>query len=192
MKTCPLRFNLYLAAIAVLVIFFAGACPRAAASNPCIFRMHMETNPDPMGGAAVAPVFREKPVRITVEKEPFISEKHVALVEVITNQFEYSIRVQFESFGKRLLQQYSTAHRGRRCAIFCAFGEKEIKARWLAAPVMVRTLSDGCIAFTPDASLEECQELARCLNAVAKKADNAPAKGDKSDSGPEVKGYLSN
>jgi preprotein translocase subunit SecD len=153
--------------------------------------MHMETNPDPMGGAAVAPVFREKPVRITVEKEPFISEKHVAAAEVITNQFGYSIRIQFEAFGKRLLQQYSTAHRGRRCAIFCAFGEKETKARWLAAPVMLRTLSDGCITFTPDASLEECQELARCLNAVAKKADNAPAKSDNSDSDPEMKGYLS-
>ena len=53
--------------------------------------------------------------------------------------------------------------------IFCQFGEKLGKARWLAAPVISRRNSNGLLVFTPDADREEAAEIELGLNNLARK-----------------------
>jgi hypothetical protein len=78
----------------------------------------------------------------------------------------FQIMVQFDRRGTWLLEQYTTAHRGRRIGIFSQFGD----ARWLAAPMMNKRISDGVLVFTPDASREEADRIVLGLNNVAKEA----------------------
>ena len=64
----------------------------------------------------------------------------------------------------------------RRLAIAAQFGEKEVQMRWLAAPVIRKRVTDGILAFTPDASREETELIVRGLNNVAVKLGNQPKK----------------
>jgi hypothetical protein len=43
------------------------------------------------------------------------------------------------------------------------------QARWIAAPVIHGRISNGSLVFTPDASREEADEIARGLTNIAKK-----------------------
>jgi preprotein translocase subunit SecD len=81
----------------------------------------------------------------------------------------FDLRIQFNSQGTWMLQNYSASNNGKHYAIFSQFGVDGKKARWLAAPVFNRLISDGVIQFTPDASREEAEEIARGLNNFAKK-----------------------
>jgi preprotein translocase subunit SecD len=90
--------------------------------------------------------------------------------------FEFTI--QFDRQGTRLLEQYSTASKGKRIAVFSYFGNPKEpgkgEVRWLAAPVVRERITDGIFTFTPDASREEAERIARGLNNVArvKEKDN--------------------
>jgi preprotein translocase subunit SecD len=81
----------------------------------------------------------------------------------------FEISLQFNREGTWLLEQYSSANRGRKIAVFCEFGVELKEHRWLAAPVVSKRISDGLLVFTPDASREEAEEIVRGLNNVAKK-----------------------
>jgi preprotein translocase subunit SecD len=81
----------------------------------------------------------------------------------------FVLRIQFDQSGTVMLEQCTAANRGRKIAIFSQFGEKIKDYRWLAAPVINRKISDGVLAFTPDATREEAEEIALGLNNVAKK-----------------------
>ena len=52
------------------------------------------------------------------------------------------------------------------------FGEKGKQSRWLAAPQFTRLISNGILQFTPDASREETEEIAKGLNNIAKKNES--------------------
>ena len=72
--------------------------------------------------------------------------------------------IQFDHQGTLLLEQYSTLNRGRKFAIFTQFGDKLKESRWLAAPIISRRITDGLLMFTPDATREEAEQIARGLN----------------------------
>ena len=78
---------------------------------------------------------------------------------------DISIFVQFDRRGTWLLEQYTTANRGRRIAIMSQFGQ----VRWLAAPKISKPITDGTLVFTPDATREEADRIVRGLTNVAKK-----------------------
>jgi hypothetical protein len=71
-----------------------------------------------------------------------------------------------------LLQQYSATYSGKRYVVFSQFGVKAKETRWLAAPRFNRLVSDGILQFTPDASREEADEIAKGLNNLAKKNES--------------------
>jgi hypothetical protein len=77
-----------------------------------------------------------------------------------------------------LLEQYTASNPGKRVAIFSQFGKKLDQARWLAAPVIYRRISDGVLTFTPDTDLKEAEEIELGLNNHAKetqpKAEKEP------------------
>ena len=128
------------------------------------FRIHIETNQDGSGNNGPIRIGRSEPFIVNIEKAPFITEYHVEQASVIDGLGGFQIMVQFNQQGTWLLEQYSLASRDKRAAIFSNFDQ----ARWLAAPKLTRRMSDGVLVFTPDATREEADRLARGLNNLVK------------------------
>ena len=132
-------------------------------------RVHLESSADSVSGSVTVPIYRANPVQLTVEKEPFITEADVRSAQVVDALGGFELQIQLNREGTWLLQNYSASNPNKHYAIFSQFGEKGRKARWLAAPIFSRLISSGTLQFTPDASREECEEIVKGLNNVAKK-----------------------
>ena len=128
------------------------------------FRVHLEVTQDGTDKNAPVPVYRQSPIYVNVENVPFLTEAHISKASVVDALGSFQIMIQFDRRGTWLLEQYSTAHRGRRIAIFSHFGP----ARWLAAPVMNKRIADGLLVFTPDATREESERIVLGLSNVSK------------------------
>lgn len=161
------RFNSYLV-IALLSICGAG-CQSMKKKEASTFRAHLEVAQDGTDKNAPVPVFRQSPMYVNVENAPFLTEAHIAKASVVDALGSFQIMIQFDRRGTWLLEQYTTAHRGRRVALFSHFGQ----ARWLAAPVMNKRIADGLLVFTPDATREESERIVLGLNNVAKESQKS-------------------
>jgi hypothetical protein len=133
-------------------------------------RLHIQTSPDPTGRSMEVPVFRSRPVLLTIDPSPFLTEQNVTKAEIVDELGGFSIRIELERQGKWLLEKYTAANMGRRIAIFANFGHE----RWLAAPVIQKVIADGKLTFTPDATREEADRIVRGLKNVAAKMDHDP------------------
>ena len=154
----PSHFNTYL--LLALCLVFASGCQTAESKRKqerCTLRLHLEVNRDGTDRNEPVPIYRAKPMLINVEKKSFLDEGHVTKAAVIDDRGSFVIQVQFDREGALLLEQYSTANRGRRVAIFSQFRE----ARWLAAPVLSHRIANGLFTFTPDATREEAEQAGR-------------------------------
>lgn len=170
------RFNTYL--LAALAVILVCGCASTHKKQVSSFRMHVEVNADASKRSQSISVYREQPFNLTVEKEPFLSEKNVAEAKVIdTMGGGYAISLRFDREGTWLLNSYSTANRGLHFAVFIQWCEKpgaELnKGRWLAAPKVTRPITDGVFTFTPDATREEADEIVAGLSNVAKQLKTA-------------------
>src|SRR6185503_19419730 len=152
------RFNAYLV-VALLSIGCAG-CRSLKKKEASTFRVHVEVAQDGTDMNAPVPVYRQNPIYVNVENAPFLTEAHISKASVVDALGSFQIMIQFDRRGTWLLEQYSTAHRGRRVAIFSQFGQ----VRWLAAPVMNKRITDGLLVFTPDATREESERIVLGLN----------------------------
>ena len=168
---CRERFNIYL--LAVLAAAMACGCQSSGAKQSkkvvSTLRLHLETSSDQAKASESIPIYREKPVWVNVQKEPFLTEANVAQASVVDEVGGYVLRIQFDQSGTVLLEECTIANRGRKIAIFSQFGEHIKDYRWLAAPVIGHRISGGVLTFTPDATREEADEIALGLNNVAKK-----------------------
>lgn len=160
MKKPVLRFNTYL----TLLLLLAAACRSPEKKEATQLRLFIEVTPDNTGRNRPVSIGRTDPFVINVEKEPFLNEGNVAEVWVVDALGGFQIMLQFDRRGTWLLEQYSTAHKGRRVGILAQFGE----LRWLAAPILQQRISDGLLVFTPDATREEAERIVRGLKNVAK------------------------
>jgi hypothetical protein len=156
------RFNAYLA-LALFALCWAG-CQALKKKEASTLRVHLEVNRDGTDKNGPVPVYRENPVYVNVEHSPFLTEASIAKASLVDALGSFQIMIQYDRRGTWLLEQYSTANRGRRIAIFSQFGQ----ARWLAAPVLQNRISDGLLVFTPDATREESERIVRGLSNVAK------------------------
>jgi hypothetical protein len=68
-----------------------------------------------------------------------------------------------------MLEQYSAANPGRHFVIFGQWGDKLVNGRWLAAPLITHRISNGVLAFTPDITRAEADQLVLGLNNAAAK-----------------------
>lgn len=163
----PARFNTILAV--VLVVGFGVGCRSAEKDKKVasVLRLHLETNADGTESNIPVPIGRNKAFYVQVEKNPFLDEGHVQKATLVDDVGGYQVQLQFDRAGTWLLEQYTTANKGRRVAIFSVFGD----ARWLGAPVIKQRIGDGKYAFTPDATREEAERLVKGLNKVANKID---------------------
>lgn len=174
MKFCWNRFNLYLmAALAVLVLCSCSTDQSRRKKALSTFRVHMAINPGPVGRGKEITVDRDHPNRLTVDGEPFLNETMVTQAKVVDVPGGFVLHIRFNQDGTLLLEQYTGANLGGNLAVFSQFpappDEKLNQGRWLAAPRITTHISDGLLAFTPDMSRDEADQLVLGLNNLAKK-----------------------
>lgn len=165
------RFNIYLLSVTVLALA-AGCQTRGEQKEKGLatLRVHLEVIPQSMDFSTSVPIYREKPVMVTVDKSPFLTEANVAEAKVMDVPGGFDLQIKFDRRGTWLFEEYTTTNPGKHFVIFSAFGDKKKKeARWLGAPIINGRVSNGVLTFTPDATREEAELIARGLNIVAKK-----------------------
>jgi hypothetical protein len=168
MKVWTRQFNIYFTLAALTLLCGCQTNPQKKAISA--LRIHIEANADDAGTSeTVSSVPRSDPVLVTIAKEPILTEANIVTARVIDVPGGFAIQVQFDENGTWVLEQYSAANSGRHFVIFGQWGVKLINGRWLAAPLITRRIANGVLAFTPDASREEVDQLVLGLNNVAQK-----------------------
>jgi preprotein translocase subunit SecD len=166
MKVLARRFNIYLA-LAVLLGLACG-CQTGKKTSNAALRVHIEVSPDLTGTSQNISVLRSNPVLVTIKREPILSEDNIVRAKVIDAMGGFALEIKFDENGTWLLEQYSAANPGAHFVIFGQWGKKISDGRWLADPIIGRRISNGTLAFTPDCSREEADQLALGLSNVAK------------------------
>ena len=162
------RFNLYLALVAALALLCG--CQMFRHKGPVgALRVHIQANPDSLGTSQTISVVRADPVLVTIARDPILTEANLVAARVINTPGGFAIEIQFDENGTWLLEQYSAANPGGHFAIFGQWGDKLANGRWLAAPLITRRIANGVLAFTPDATRAEADQLVAGLNNVAAK-----------------------
>ena len=156
------RFNAYL--LLGLAVALCSGCQAFKQKEASTLRLHLEVNEDAGGGTKPVPVYRQNPIYVNVQNFPFLNEGSITKAYVVDALGAFQIMIQFDRRGTWIFEQYTTAHKGKRFAIFSQFGD----ARWLAAPMINQRIGDGVLVFTPDATREESERIVRGLNHVAK------------------------
>jgi preprotein translocase subunit SecD len=162
------RFNIYL-----VLAFLLGLACGCQTSKPekkiGALRVHIEVSPDPAGTSQSISMLRSDPVLITIKREPILTEANIVSTRVIDARGGFAIEIKFDENGTWLIEQYSAANPGSHFVIFGQWSEKPVAGRWLAAPLITHRISDGMLAFTPDCSREEADQLVAGLNNIVKK-----------------------
>ena len=166
-----LRFNTYL--LLALAFALGAGCQSGKAKDPArrgkneeaSLRLHLEVNPDGSDRNAPVSIGREHPFQLNVEKTAFITEFQIEKASVVDGFGGFSIAIQFNKQGIFLLEMQTTANKGKHLAISAEFGEM----RWLAAPLITRSLTDGQLVFTPDATRAEAERIVEGLNRLAER-----------------------
>ena len=175
MKTWSNRFNIYLlAALLGLTGCESQNELKSDERDPkkqfTLLRLHLEASPEPGRPPHEVPVFRSRPVLVSIEDNSFLSEQDVVKAELVDEPGGFSIKIEFDRHGRNELERVTGSNRQRHIAIFARFGP----VRWLAAPVIREIVRDGKLVFTPDATREEADRIIRGLNNVARKMAHDP------------------
>jgi hypothetical protein len=162
MKQCLTRFNIVL----LLVIFGLATGCASMKKKATIFRVHMEAsgsyNPNDVMPVEIG---KNGLFLLNVEKVPILDEGNVLHASVAKARNDFVIMVQFDRHGTWVLEQYTTTGRNLHMALYGQFGTNI----WLAAPEITKTIKDGLLTFTPDATLAEAKRFVEGLNNVAEK-----------------------
>ncbi len=172
MKVYAQRFNLYLMLVMVLALICGCQTHNPKhKKNQAVgaLRIHLQANPNEVGPTDTISVLRSTPVSVTIGHDPVLTEANILTARVIDTPGGFAIEVHFDESGTLMLEQYSAANPGRHFVIFGQWGEKLVNGRWLAAPLITRRISNGELAFTPDITRAEADELVLGLNNVSAK-----------------------
>jgi hypothetical protein len=168
----PLRFNIYLLLCGVLVAL--SGCQSAESKRKqqlATLRIHLESNVEMAGLTEVVAVSRAAPMAVNVVKDPFLNESMLSSASLIEDHGGFSLKLEFNSFGRTILEQYTGTYQGRRFAIRSQFGEEPNAVdRWIGAPRTARRIKDGVLIFTPDVTRAEAEQIVLGLNNHAQKS----------------------
>jgi preprotein translocase subunit SecD len=162
------QFNLILAVAGALLLAgcSTGGPSLKRVKHPTLLQFHLEVNRDGTDRNYPVTVNRSSPFQVNVLREAFLIETHIMEAAVVNDAYGgFSIRVKLNKQGTWILEQYTTANKGKRVAIFTTF---EKTTRWLGAPVMDKRIADGTFSFTPDASRQEADLIVLGLNELGK------------------------
>ena len=175
MNFYPRSFNLYLLGLAVVLAMACG-CESFSKKDRhlSMLRIHIENraqlpNSSLSSLGKTVTVLRASPVQVTIDAAPILTEADIVAAEVLETPGGLAVQVQFSETATLTLEQYSSAYAGKHFAIFGQWTEKVADSRWLCAPLINHRIANGVLAFTPDASPEEIQQLVVGLNNMAKK-----------------------
>ncbi|MBI4324273.1 MAG: hypothetical protein HY674_03325 [Chloroflexi bacterium] len=157
-------FNILLLWLAMALGLAAGCMTTREGTQgkeATVLRFHLEVNPDGTHHNIPISVYG---IPVNVQRDPFLDEGSIQEAAVVDSLGGFSLKVRFDHHGTLVLDNMTTASKGQRIAVFSQFGQ----ARWLAAPVINRRISDGVFVFTPDATKEEAERIVKGLNNVAK------------------------
>jgi preprotein translocase subunit SecD len=168
MKVCVRSFNI-IPALAATVALLCGCQMFGQKDLLGALRIHVQTNPNALNMSQTISVMRSNPVLLTIGRDPILTEANVVAAKIMDTPGGFAIEIQFDETGAWLLEQYSAANPGGHFAIFGQWGDKLANGRWLAAPIITRRIANGVLAFTPDASRTEADQLVLGLNHVAAK-----------------------
>ncbi|HXJ58576.1 MAG TPA: hypothetical protein VNU68_18120 [Verrucomicrobiae bacterium] len=173
MKIRFFRFNTYLAFGLCAVLTLAGGClfsskkkekeKEISKQDLSSLRLYLEVNADGSDRNGAIAVGRQAPFTVNVEKKSFLTEFNIEKASVVDSYGGFSISIRYDKEGSWILEQYTTANKGKRIAIAAEFGS----VRWLAAPVIQQRIGDGLLVFTPDATRQESERIVKGLNHVA-------------------------
>ena len=172
MDIARLCFNIYLPVALSAVLFCGCASGKKNKKVVTLLQIHAVAS-DKSNFTKKVSVFREAPVTLRVEDSPLLTEADVKEAVVVEALGGFALVIQFEARGRWLLDQHSSMHKGQNLAIFARFGEKEGIKRWIAAPILSNRITDGALIFTPDATREEAEMIARGLGEPKKKGKKA-------------------
>lgn len=170
-----MRFNTYLLLLACALCGCETTRSKADKAQARL-TVTVESNREAKGRSESITVSRAQPITLNIQSSALLNETHVAEARIMETFAGFTILIQFDSMGTHLLEQFTAQYSGRRFAIAAQFGEKEMQMRWLAAPILNRRITDGILAFTPDASREEAELIVRGLNNTAIKLGNQKKK----------------
>lgn len=166
MKIRLAPFNIYLLlAFVALAVSCKTPEERKRAKEASTLRVYMESNWNASDRDRGVQIYRKQPMRITVERSPFLTEADLVVASVIDLPGGFAIKAQFDGHGALVLEGATVAHKGQHLVLQSDFGE----TRWLAAPVITRRISNGELIFTPDATREESDRIVRGLNNMVKR-----------------------
>ena len=158
------RFNIYLCFAVAMALLVTGchSSEKKKKKDMTMIELHLEVNPDGASDNKPVPIFREHPIYVNVEDAAFVDTPDVESARIVEDMGGFMIQLKFNWRGTQLLNSITTANRGKRIAVFAVFPE----GRWLASPVVHRSISDGTFTFTPDATRAEAERIVKGLNAV--------------------------
>jgi len=162
------RFNLYLSLMAALALVSGCALLNIKEKQTAALRIHIESGASVPGASETIPVMRTAPVMVNIATEPILTEANIASAALIETRGGFALEIKFDQSGTWTLEQYTALNPGKHLAIFGQWGEKLENGRWLAAPSINRRMAGGTLAFTPDASRAETEQLVKGLNLAAK------------------------
>jgi len=167
-----LRFNIYLLLCGVLVALTSCQTPESKRKQQlATLRIHLESNVEMANLTEVVSVSRAVPMTVNVIKSPFMNESMLASASLIEDHGGFSLKLEFNNFGRTILEQYSGTYQGQRFAIRSQFGvEPDAVDRWIGAPRIPRRIKDGVLIFTPDATRAEAEQIVLGLNNHAEKS----------------------
>lgn len=165
MKICRITFNIYLLALAGMALGGCATAGSGSGKKVSTLRFHYVINPDGTERCLPIAVFRASPMKLHIDRSPFLHEGHIKKATVTDHLGSYGIQVEFDHKGSLILDSVTVAERARRIAIYSDFGE----SRWLTAPLLTHRITNGVFNFTPDASREEAERIVNGLNYLAKK-----------------------
>jgi hypothetical protein len=177
MRVRPGTFNLFLG-LMVWVGLAAGCASGSKEKAPegdqkadkqaSTLRLHMETESSGMDTGKIKIKRTPPSVTLNVEKNAFADEGYLEEARVLDGMAGPILYLKFNTQGALRLQMWTVARPGRRVAVWSKWTE----GRWLGAPQINKPIEDGLLVFSPDATREELERIARGLNNVAIKLGN--------------------
>lgn len=166
MKFRVVCFNLYLAIACLLAVTgCASGGKKKKEKEATTISLHLEARPDGTDKTAAVPIYREKPVYVTIIKEPFLDEGAIDSARVVDEPGGlFHLELKFDWRGTMILDGITTDNHNRRVAVLAAFGNGP---RWIAAPIIRQRMGNGTFSFTPDATREEAERIVRGLKNIA-------------------------
>ena len=161
MKIQRNAFNTYLL-VALCSVWLGGCASPQRSKDAPVVRVYLEVPRDATGNQIAVPIGRRPLFEVWVQPAPFLTEFHVKRVEVRDDKLGgYELVLEFNRQGRWLLDEVSTANKGRRAVVFLISGELQ---HFTAAPIIKDRIGNGIMVFTPDMTRSEAETFATKMN----------------------------